>query len=68
MLVDEGSQFARLHAAQDADLLLDPAIGNWDSFADRNTQHEIACASETILKSDGLPPDIYTLSTVCSTK
>lgn len=59
MIVDEGSQLARLHAAQDADLLLDPAIGNWDFFADHVTQHELACAGEAILRSDGLAPVIY---------
>jgi len=50
MIVDEGSQLARLHAAQDADLLLGPAIGNWDFFADHVTRHELACAGEAIFK------------------
>lgn len=48
MIVDEGSQLARLHAAQDADLLIDPAKGNWDFFADHITQYELACAGEAI--------------------
>jgi hypothetical protein len=59
MVVDEGSQLARLHPAQDADFLLDPAIGNWDLFADHLTQHELACAGEAILRSDGVAPEIY---------
>jgi hypothetical protein len=59
MIVDEGSQLARLHAAQNADLLIDPAKGNWDFFADHLTQYELACASEAILRSDGLAPTIY---------
>lgn len=32
MIVDEGSQLACLHAARDADLLLDPAIGTGTSL------------------------------------
>ena len=59
MIVDEGSQLACLHADQDADLLIDPAIGNWDFFADHITQHELACAGEAILRSDGLAPNVY---------
>ena len=59
MVVDEGSQLARLHAAQDTDFLLDPAIGNWDFFADHLTQHEIACAVEAILRSDAVAPGVY---------
>lgn len=59
MIVDEGSQLACLHAARDADLLFDPAIGNWDFFADHVTQYELACAGEAILRSDGLAPIIY---------
>ena len=59
MIVDEGSQLARLHAVQDADLLIDPAKDNWDFFADHITQHELACAGEAILRSDGLAPTIY---------
>ena len=59
MVVDEGSQLARLHAAQDTDFLLDPAIGNWDFFADHLTQHEIAYAAEAILRSDGVASEIY---------
>lgn len=59
MIVDEGSQLTCLHAAQDADLLIDPAISNWDFFADHITQHELACAGEAILRSDGLASNIY---------
>ncbi|RYE92731.1 MAG: hypothetical protein EOO77_46435 [Oxalobacteraceae bacterium] len=59
MVVDEGSQLARLHADQEVDLLIDPAQGNWDFFADHLTQHEVACAGETILRSDGVAPNIY---------
>lgn len=59
MIVDEGSQLARLHAVQDADLLLDPAEGNWDFFADHITQHDLACAGEAILRSDDLPSNIF---------
>ncbi|MDD1453233.1 hypothetical protein NHF48_023515 [Sphingomonas sp. H160509] len=39
--------------------MLDPAIGNWDFFADHVTQQELACAGEAILRSDGLAPVIY---------
>lgn len=59
MVVDEGSQLVPLHADQEVDLLIDPAKGNWDFFADHLTQHEVACAGEAILRSDGVAPNIY---------
>lgn len=58
MIVDEGSELTRLHAIQDTDLLLDPAKGNWDFFADHITEHELVCACEAILRSDGLAPKV----------
>ncbi len=59
MIVDEGSQLARFHAAEDTDFLLDPANGNWDFFTDHLTQHDLACAGEALLRSDGVAPQIY---------
>lgn len=59
MIVDEGSQLTRLHAIQDTDLLLDPAKGNWDFFADHISEHELVCAGEAILRSDGLAPKVF---------
>ena len=59
MIVDEGSQLTRHHAIQDTDLLLDPAEGNWDFFADHITEHELVCAGEAILRSGGLAPKVF---------
>ena len=59
LIIDEGSQLTRLHAIQDSDLLLDPAKGNWDFFADHITEYELVCASEAILRCDGVVPKVF---------
>lgn len=59
MIVDEGSQLTRHHAIQDTDLLLNPTEGDWDFFADHITEHDLMCAGEAILRSDGLTPKVF---------
>lgn len=59
MIVDEGSQARSPSCGSGCRSLLDPAVGNWDFFADHITQHDLACAGEAILRSDGLPPNIF---------
>jgi hypothetical protein len=58
-VVDEGSQLARLYADLDRDILLDPARGNWDFFADHVSELELAQAGEAVLRSTTAPKAAY---------
>lgn len=59
VIVDEGSGLAARYADHERDVLLDPAIGNWDFFADHLSEYELACAAEAILPRAGLPARVY---------